>query len=1060
MKKKFSNGNQFYNAVLRILILSLFILFQLGVYAQNGKIKVSGKVFDSSGITLPGVTVLEKGTTNGAITNVDGVYNISVNADAVLVFSFVGMSTKEIPVNSQTILDVVLDQETVGIEEVVAIGYGTQTKTTITAATSTIKGESLNQIPTNTVSSKLQGQLAGVSVQTISGQPGNDLQIRIRGGSSINKSNDPLVLVDGFQRTMSDINPSDIESIDILKDASATAIYGSRASNGVVLITTKRGKAEETQLNLDVSYGIQDFNRQYDLLDATQYLQWWRPRVATSRYGTSSAYFVGAYPTATGNDESSTWTPRFLQDGESVPDGWKSMIDPVTGNTIVFEDTDLQEILFRKAPQVNLNLSATGGTKKLKFATDLGYTDQDGVAISTNYQRLTGRVNLDFEVNDKIKISTNTDMSYSKSNSFDNEAALFTRGSLNAPTIRERFEDGTAGWGTNATLANPQWVVETRDVSNQRFIGTFGVNASWKILKDLTLSGSNFYQVNLSTYDYFLKANHFNESRDAEATRNIYSRRQTEALLKYTKTLVEKHNIDFLLGYTDLYMKTDAASLAANGGASDKIQTLNAAPTKLEASTSISEERLISQFLRLNYNYDLKYLVSLSLRRDGSSKFGSGNRFGYFPSASLGWVLSNEDFFPKGETLNFLKLRASYGITGNNDIGRYVAQGTYNTGYTYGGNAATLPTAMPNTALTWEKTKQTDIGVEIGLLKQRKIEVTADIYKRETEDLLFTVQLPRESGFSSVEQNVGVVEYKGFEFSLTTRNISRQNFLWTTRFNFAYNINKVIKLPYREGVDNNRINGTVLADGSGFGGIAEGERLGSIVGYKVDYLIDNAEQAANALYDESANGYDPVTGKLVGRGTKFAGDFEWIDRNGDGKITSLDQFVIGYKDPTTTGGLMNDITYGDFTLNVFMDYALGHTVVDMVQSWMDGNKATRVATTTSVLDAWTHPGDAAFTNQPRSDFHDQNHQANLRTSDFYATRGDYLCLRNVTLAYHFPQTILHNKLRSLQLFMTGNNLYYLTKYKGPNPERGGEIGHQDGKYPPFRTFTIGAKIGL
>ncbi|RAV29546.1 SusC/RagA family TonB-linked outer membrane protein [Sinomicrobium soli] len=1061
---KRQNTDQNYKGRNRIFIWQYAVVLAVllsvqGILAQN-TFTASGTVTDNEGNLLPGATVMIKGTSNGTSTDFDGRFELNVTPTATLVVSYIGFLSQEVVVTEDRDLEITLQTDAQALDEVVVVGYGTQSKATVTSAISTVKGEKLADVPTNTVSSKLQGRLPGVSVKTIGGQPGQELQIRIRGGSSINKSNAPLVLVDGFQRTLNDLNAEDIESIDVLKDASATSIYGSRASNGVILVTTKRGKDGKSRLDLNVTTGIQSFNRQYDLLSAREYLEWWRPRIATSRYGNTEGWLDGAQPTGIGNDEASTWTPRLLQSGEAVPDGWQSMVDPLTGETITFQDADLPGHLYRDALQSNYNLSATGGNENIKYAAGLGYTDQEGIAIGTKYQRLNGRVNLDFKVNERIKIGTKTDFSYSKTNSFPNEAAIFTRGVHNAPTLRSRFPDGSPGWGTNATLANPQFIVETRDAKTQRTFGTFGVNASWEPIDDFVIKGSTFLQVRLNAYDYFEKAHQFNQLRNATADRNTYTTTQSELLLTYKKILAEKHNFDFLLGFTDLYMKTDNAALAANGGATDNIPTLNAAPTKQDASTSLTKERLVSQFFRLNYNYDLKYLFSASLRRDGSSKFGKGNRFGYFPSVSLGWIISKENFFSQGKLLDFLKVRASYGVTGNNDIGRFVAQGVYQAAYRYGGNAGTSATAMPNSALTWEKTTQTDLGIEIGLLDQSRIQVSADIYKRRTDDLLFTVQLPRESGFNSVEQNIGTVEYQGIEFGITSTNIATENFSWTSNLNFAYNTNKVKKLPYREGIDKNRINGIILPDGSGVGGIAEGESLGAITGYKVDYLIDTPEQAANARYDQSANGYDPQTGQLVGRGTKFAGDFEWVDRDGDGSITNLDQFVIGNSIPTTTGGITNTLSYKNFTLDIFMDYALGHTVVDMVHAWMDGNKTRRVATTTSVLNAWQQPGDAAHTNQPRSDFHDQNHQDNLRKSDFYAVKGDYLSLRNISLTYKVPADVLKNKLSRLELYVTGNNLYYFTKYKGPNPERGGTIGHQDGQYPPFRTFTIGARIGL
>ncbi len=1061
MKKKFSNGNQIYNVVLRILILALFILFQFGTYAQNGKIKVSGRVFDSSGRTLLGVSVVEKGTTNGTVSYLDGDYTITVSSpDAILSFSFIGYLTEEITVAGQSTIDISLVEDILSLDEVVVVGYGTQTKASLTAATSSVKGEILENIATNTVSSKLQGRIAGVSMTTISGRPGNELQIRIRGGSSINNSNNPLVLIDGFERSLADVNSNDIESISVLKDAAATSIYGSRASNGIILVTTKKGSTGKPKLTFDYSYGIQQFNRRYELLSAEQWLQWWRPRIVTSRYQWNNGWLTGAQPSGTGNTEESTWTTRFLEDDESVPDGWKSMTDPVTGKTLIFEDNNLQDILYRNAAQKNYNLSAVGGTESVKYAVSLGYTDQDGVAIGTNYKRVTSRGNLDFEINKRLKMSTYTDFSYSESNQFNDESDVFTRGIFNAPTIRLRFADGTPGWGTNSTLTSPLYTIETREASDKRILGNVGGNISWEIIDNLTLSASTTVQGILDTYDYFEKAHHFNESRTASAERNTNFQRQSDVLLKYRKLIAAKHSIDFLLGYSDINFNTNNASMEATGGSTDNVTTLNAEPTLVEATTTMSEERLISQFTRLNYDYDKKYLLSASIRRDGSSKFGSGNRYGYFPSASVGWVLTQEEFFPSSSVINFLKLRASYGVTGNDDIGRYVAQGVYAASYSYGGNAAILATDMPNEALTWEKTEQIDLGFEFWLFDQQRIEITADVYKRRTEDLLFSVQLSRESGFSSVDENIGTVDYKGLEFSIYARILQNTAFKWSSSFNFAYNINKVIKLPFREGVDKNRVNGTVLADGTGFGGIAEGERLNSITGYKVAYLIDNETQAASAMYDESAYGYDPETGNKVGTGVKFAGDFEWVDRDDDNQVTSYDKFVLGYEDPTTTGGFTNTFSFKSFTLDVFVDYALGHSIQDNVQSWLDGCKTQRVATTTAVLDAWQKPGDAARTNQPRSDFHDQNHQANLRASDFYTFKGDYLCFRNVNLSYKFPVSKLKYNIEMFQIYVSANNIGYLSAYKGPNPERGGALGNSGGKYPPFRTFTFGFKLGL
>jgi hypothetical protein len=411
--------------------------------------------------------------------------------------------------------------------------------------------------------------------------------------------------------------------------------------------------------------------------------------------------------------------------------------------------------------------------------------------------------------------------------------------------------------------------------------------------------------------------------------------------------------------------------------------------------------------------------------------------------------------------ISFLKVRATYGQTGNNDIGRYSSQGTYAATYPYGGSAGIRATAMPNLALRWEKTTQYDVGFDLHLFRKENIEMSFDYYYKRSDDLLFSQQLPRETGFNSVEVNIGSVAYNGFEFLVSTKNINKKNFYWNSDFNIAYNTNKVLKLPEREGIDKNRVNGIIFPDGTGVGGIAEGEKLNGIIGWQVDFLIDNEEQANAALYDQRAAGFDPVTRKAT-KGRKFPGDFEWVENWEDGKITDFDQFVLGYSIPHTTGGLTNTFGYKGIELNIFTDFAIGHSITDMARAWLNGVGARQVQPTTDVLDAWKEPGDAARTMQPKILYHDPSAQQNhTRNNSYYTYRADFLCIREISLGYNIPEKIANRiGFKRLKTYVAGNNLHYFTKYPGYSPEVGGQIRHNSGSYPTFRTVVFGLNIGL
>ncbi|MEH6681486.1 MAG: TonB-dependent receptor [Sediminicola sp.] len=1054
--------NKFFNGRYYMLLLSCMLAWASSL-AQTS-LTVSGTVYDESGSApLPGVNVVVEGKSIGTTTDFDGNYSLTVESSATLVFSYLGFVTSKMPVSGKTQIDISLQPDVQMLDDVVVIGYGAQSRAEITSAISSLKGTTVDEVPTPTLTSVLQGKLTGVRVLTNSGQPGNQLNVRIRGGSSITASNNPLYIVDGFPRSIEDINVQDIESMEVLKDASAASIYGARASNGVVLITTRRGKEGKTDLNFHYSYGTQEFPRLIDKLSSRQFLEIMRPAIQESSY-VDGQYLNGIHSTGTANGDTSPWSTRFLESGESIPLGYESMIDPVTGRTLIFQENNLQEVLFKTAPVINYYLSANGGSEKLKYAAGFGFTDQEGVAIGSEYKRYSGRINVDYQINDKLSFNTLTDFSYSETNAFDDEATLFSRGAHLAPTLKTEMPDGSPSWGLNSTLSNPEWLRSTRDNNVQRTFATVGLGATWEILDDLKFNSRANYQLNLFQEDYFEKAHVFDGSRSARAQRNQEKSGQIEFTLTYDKTFGGKHSLNALLGYTNLYLETDNMFGRAFGASTDAIPTLNAAPNKEDVSTFRSDEKLISQFGRLFYNYDYKYLLSASVRRDGSSVFGSDSRYGVFPSFSVGWVISKEKFVSDsriGNVFSNIKLRGSWGQTGNNDVGRYQSQGDYSATFSYAGNPGILATEMPNSGLGWETTTQLNLGIDLSFMNEQRIYATAEYFKKNTDNLLFSLQLPRETGFDNIQTNIGSVEYSGFEFSLGARIIDNETFKWTSDFNISYITNEVTKLPEREGIDKNRINGLIFDDGTGIGGIAEGEPLGNLLGYRVDFLIDNQQQADNAHYDQDARGYDPSDGTEV-RGRKFPGDFEWVDRNGDDMITVQDQFVLGNSEPTTFGGFNNKFEYKGFDFTIFLDFALGHSIIDLDRGWWNGNGARELSPTTDVLNAWQQPGDAAHTNWPRISFHDPQGQLNhFRPSDFYTYKADYLSIRDIRLGYSFSDKIINQIgfISSLRIYFGGNNLHYFTKYPGYSPEAGGAV-RGGGNYPTFRTFVSGIKLGF
>lgn len=1041
------------------------ILLTLGssIYAQE---KISGRVYDENNQPLVGVAVYIEGTQIGDVTDADGKYELVAEPGDILIFSSLGFVTEKITVRNQNVINSIMKSEALGLDEIVVVGYGTQSKRLLTSAITKVDGQIMKNNPVTSVGDALKGRIAGARVYTNNFSPGEDPKIFVRGGSSINKSNDPLILVDGVERSMAGLNPNDIASIEVLKDAASTAIYGSRGSNGIILITTKEGNSNKRpQITFEATWAFQDVTTLYDLMNAEDYINYVRPAMLFSN--NSSRLNQDNHSVSSANTPTSVYSTRYLNPGEAVPAGYKSMLDPLDpSKTIIFQDTNWQRELFKPSLWQNYYLSLSGGTEKTKYMASVGYTDDAGVAVGTGYSRFAGRISLQTNITKKLKFKANIDYSDTENDYFPNQKNVISRGLSLAPTMKVYFDDGTPTYGNNATSMTPTYYnYITNRHSRYKRLGVVGI-LTYDIIDDLKVNVQGSYFNQNRRWGAFEKGNYFRENRAASENYSETDRRKLEAYLNYSKT-INKHSLSLMAGYSYFHVSDNGFGAAAEGASSDKIPTLTASPIKTDATSSLSEEVLIGYFGRINYDYAKKYLLTLTFRADGSSKFAKGNQWGYFPGASAGWIMSEENFMKNAKQISYWKWRLSYGQTGNNAIGLFDARGRYATNR-YDGNAGMYPSVMPNSNLTWEITNQLDAGLEFGLFNNR-ILFSGDYFDKVTKNLLFSKDLPNTSGFSDVQTNIGKVRFYGFDIELTTRNIERTDFSWESKFTWSYVRNKVLELP-DNGRDKNRIGGTTLADGTAFGGIAEGEPLYRYYGYKMSHILQTPEEAANALYDNSSKGYDPLTGTSV-KGRKFAGDYEWCNRPGsetiiiNGKeqemISGQDKFLLGYTVPHSTGGFGNTVTYKNLTFNLYLDWALGHSILNTIEGRQFINTFTgNTAISSKVKDCWSGVGD---TDAKYAKFQSggETQSANFRASSVFNYKGDYLCIREVSIAYNFPKKWMSKiGVQDASVVLSGNNLYYFTEVKGISPEVGTSDTYNDSYscYPPIMRVSLGLKV--
>ena len=960
------------------------------------EIRITGKVLDEEGKPLPGASILLAGSLKGVMSDADGSYVITVPSTAsTLEFSYVGYVKQQIRVGTSTVINVTLVMQYNSISAVVVVGYATEQKALLTGSIDVVNSEVIRDIPVMNIDNLMQGQASGVQVTQNSGTPGGSTSVRIRGVNSISGSNQPLYVIDGIPvvtgdygqvgyegqgiNALSDLNPNDIESISILKDAAAASIYGARASNGVIVITTKRGANQKTQVSLNAYYGVQQVWRKLDMLDA---LGWMEYR----------------------NDLAGT--PVYSQEE----------MDNIT------IDTDWQDEIFRTAPNANYELTANGGNEKTKFFMSGDYFTQDGILIGTDYQRLNGRLNLDHNLSDKITIGASVGLTYSKTNRVEGDQTLHgpLPNGISTPAIYPVYnEDGS--YNQDGPYSNAVSIANEAINENFSFRALANTFLTWEIIPRLSFTtkwGADVLNFREHAFEYNTVQGQKYNGLGFETYTNVLNI-VSNNLLSYDFSASE-NNFGFLLGYSFEKYQDRSSFIRAQDYADENLEYINSASTITSASSDANNSGLSSFFGRINYDYKTKYIVSLSGRFDSSSKFGENNRTGFFPAASVAWRLGEEDFMGNLSSVSELKLRASYGLTGNDDIPPFLYAELYGV-TSYNSASGIYPSSIPNPDLKWESTAHLDIGLDIGFLENR-IFLTIDYYNKQTKDLLLERPLPGSSGFSSITENIGQVENKGLELNLTTNNLVGK-FKWNTMANLSFNRNKVLKL----------YNGQPFDDiGRGGNRVMEGQPIG--IFYSYEWL-----------------GIDPSTGDCV-----------YADLNNDERITTEDRTIVGNPHADFTGGITNNLSYMGIDLSVFLQFSYGNDIFNgsrlFLESLQGGDN--QVA---DITRRWQQPGD--ITDIPRATSDAVAAASNKRVSSRFIEDGSYLRIKNLTLGYTFSENIIRKlHLSNLRIYLTCQNLFTFTSYSGLDPEvnyLGDDntvIGTDFFTYPEARSYNFGVNL--
>ncbi len=1049
-------------------ILLLMLISASFAYAQD---KVTGVVKDDTGETMPGVSVTVKGTNNvGAVTDIDGVFNINVKRGAVLTFSFLGYTPQDVKATPGKQMVITLQEDKKTLNEVVVVGYQPVRQRDLTGSVAKADMKGLTSTPVSSFDQTLGGRLAGVNVSSNEGMPGGKMNMVIRGNNSLTQENSPLYVVDGFPvedaSVASSINPLDIQSVNVLKDASATAIYGARGANGVVIITTKSGQVGKPKITYDGSYGWQSISNNIEMMNAYEFV-----KLQAEMYPdiVKNTYLA--------NYEGKQWT---LDDYRNIAQyNWQDMI-------------------FQTAPIQNHSVGLTGGSKEVRYNASLSYFDQDGIVLNSNYNRLQGRLGSTYK-KDKLKINLN--VNYSRTNqdgaspsqqSYTGMNNLFysvwgyrpvTQPGTPLSTLLENGTDDDVESKSDYRF-NPYMDLNNAYNHTLSQYTQFNGYLEYEFMKGLKLKVSGGFTDSRTNNDNFNNSKSRYGSRlsiDKVNARVVRSSRATwlnENTLTYQTNIKKRHFFNTLLGFSLQNSDYDYYSFKTTHIPNESLGMAGMSQgTPTTTVSTKSSWSMISYFGRFNYNYYSKYYATFTMRADGSSKFRKGNRFGYFPSGSLAWNVAEEDFMkPIRMYIDNAKIRLSWGLTGNNRVGEYDSYGLYDVVKQWGGqvtlgsvpsgvypyngninNVGMVPTSVPNKDLKWETTEQWNLGFDLSFLQER-IGLTVDLYRKTTRDLLLNANLPLSSGYVSAMKNIGKVRNQGIELTLNTTNIKTKKFQWTSNFNIAFNQNRVLELAEGQPAlltaaqfDQNFNQQTSYI-------ARKGQSMGAMYGYIYDgtYKYDDFEKSGNT-YTLKAN-----IPHFAGETNTQPGMPKYRDINGDGVINDNDCTVIGDGQPLHTGGFTNNFAYAGFDLSIFFQWSYGNDILNANRLFFESswNKARELNQYASYANRWTEEN-------PTSDIPRATASASNRVfSSRIIEDGSFLRLKTVTLGYTLPKSVVTRlHIDNLRVYFAAQNLFTITNYSGYDPEvsiRNNALtpGLDFSAYPRARQFSFGVHLGF
>ena len=990
---------------LRMMVCLIGMLLPMCIFAQQ--ITVQGVVKDQTGETVIGASVMEKGTTNGTITGIDGDFSLNMSSNGTLVVSFVGYKTQEVQVKGQKQLQVVLSEDAEMLDEVVVIGYGTMKKSDLTGAVSSIGNKDIKDSPVSNLGQAIQGKISGVQIVD-AGKPGDNVSIKIRGLGSINNC-DPLVVIDGVPTDLglSSLNMADVERLDVLKDASATAIYGSRGANGVVMITTKRGTEGKGKLAVSANYSFQNATNVPSLLNAAQYAE-------------------------LSND-------MMVNSGRNPNPEWANPSELGAG-------TDWMDELLRTGVMQNYTVSYSGGNEKSHYYVSGGFLDQSGIVKSVNYRRFTFQSNSDAQVLKWLKFSNNITFSADtkKSGSYNIGDALKA-----LPIYPVKNEDGS--W--SGPDGNSEWYGSTRNPIGPTELNksqTDGYNFLANLTAELTFTkwlkfkstfgyDAKFWFIDNFTPKYNWKPTPTEETSRYKSDNKSFTYLWDNYFL-FDHTFAEKHRVGLMAGMSAQWNTKDYLNAQKNVFMFDNVHEMDNGEEMYAIGGNETEWALLSYMARVNYSYEDRYLLTATIRRDGSSRFGKKHRWGTFPSVSVAWRASQEKWFPKNDYINDLKVRAGYGVTGSQaSVGNYSYLASYNTsvypfGISSGNQTALVSSTLANPYIHWEEVAQTNIGFDASLFNSR-VMFSFDAYLKETRDMLVKASIPITSGFedtTTTYTNAGKVRNQGIEMSLHTINLTGE-LGWETNLTATYNKNKIKDLNSDVPYYINQINNSYVTM------LAKDYPINVFYGYVTDGIFQNQSEVNTHAVQPGAE----------------PGDIRFRDLNNDGVINDSDRTVIGNPNPSWLFSMNNSLSYKGFELSVFLQGIAGNKIYN-ANNIDNTGMAAAYNQTTDVLKRWQ--GEGTSNSMPRAVFGDPNQ--NTRVSDRFVENGSYLRLKNITLSYTFPKQWLQKaQIENARLSLSCENVATITGYSGFDPEVGIN-GIDQNRYPISRTFSLGLNFNF